>query len=276
MTRATPHARRPQSRNGGQVDALATIPRYVAIRRALATRIMSGDWRPGHRVPSEHELMEQYGCSRMTVNKALSTLASSGLIVRRRRLGTFVAAPQSQETVLEIHDIRAEVLAIGHDYRYDVLSCRARKAARADVLRLALRPDTHVLALTVLHYASERPFVLEERIISLASVPEARTEHFASYPPGTWLLKHIPWTQAEHTIRAAPAEEETAATLGLNAGAACLVVERKTWRVDMPITWVRLCYPGDRHQLVARFAPGGQAKAVGRDPPPKPRRRGSA
>jgi GntR family histidine utilization transcriptional repressor len=221
---------------------------------------MSGDWRPGHRVPSEHELMEQYGCSRMTVSKALSALASSGLIVRKRRSGTFVASPQLQESVLEIHDVRAEVTASGRDYRYSLLTRRIRKATRTDIDRLAINPTTRILALVVLHYASELPFVLEERIIPLSSVPEAEAERFLSSPPGTWLLAHIPWTQAEHTIRAESADEDTAAKLGLGRGAACLVVERKTWRAGVPVTWVRLCYPGDRHQLVARFSPAGQAK----------------
>jgi GntR family histidine utilization transcriptional repressor len=248
------------------VDAAVGVPRYVEIRRALASRIMSGDWRPGHRVPSEHELMAQYRCSRMTVNKALSALASSGLIIRKRRSGTFVASPQSQETVLEIHDIQAEVTARGQDYRHLVLSRRVRKATRKEIERLAIDPAARVLALLVLHYASELPFVLEDRLISLATVPEAEAEEFDSSPPGTWLLAHIPWTQAEHTIRAESADEILAAKLGVDAGAACLVVERKTWRAGSPVTWVRLCYPGDRHQLVARFAPAGQAKAE-RTPP---------
>ena len=48
-------------------------------------RILSGEWPPGYRIPFEHELTAQYGCSRMTVNKALSALVKKGLIERRRR-----------------------------------------------------------------------------------------------------------------------------------------------------------------------------------------------
>ena len=72
------------------------LPRYAEIRRALEEAIMSGAWRPGRRVPSEHALMEQFGCSRMTVNKALSALAEAGLILRKRRSGSFVASPASE------------------------------------------------------------------------------------------------------------------------------------------------------------------------------------
>ncbi|MCF5941665.1 GntR family transcriptional regulator, partial [Xanthomonas perforans] len=64
---------------------------HQRIRQDLEQRIHSGDWPPGHRVPPEHELMAQYGCSRMTVNKVLGLLADAGMIERRRRTGSFVA-----------------------------------------------------------------------------------------------------------------------------------------------------------------------------------------
>src|SRR5690554_1002111 len=78
----------------------------------ISARILSGEWPPGHRIPYEHELTSQYGCSRMTVNKALSQLAKSGLIERRRRSGSFVRMPKSQAAILDIHDVRAEVQAL--------------------------------------------------------------------------------------------------------------------------------------------------------------------
>ena len=241
-------------------DSVSVVPRYIEIRLALSDRIISGDWPPGHRVPSEHELMGQYGCSRMTVNKALSALAASGLIIRKRRSGTFVANPQSQHPVLEIQDIRAEVTENGQAYAYQILSRRIRKATSLDIEHLGVPPGTRVLALSVLHCTSGVPFVLEDRIISLVSIPEAEAESFADAPPGTWLLAQIPWTHAEHVIRAVGADAEAAVTLSIAMGTACLVIERKTWRGNTPLTWVRLCYPGGRHQLLARFTPGRDAR----------------
>ena len=97
---------------------------------------MSGDWPPGHRIPFEHELSAEYHCSRMTVNKALSQLAKSGLIERRRRSGSFVSRPRSQAAILEIHDIRAEVQALGRPYRYELVAREIRRATAADRQRL--------------------------------------------------------------------------------------------------------------------------------------------
>ena len=79
----------------------------------LEGRILSGDWAPGVRIPFEHELTTRYGCSRMTVNKAISELADRGLVIRRRRAGTFVAQPRAHSAVLSIPDLRAEATGRG-------------------------------------------------------------------------------------------------------------------------------------------------------------------
>lgn len=68
---------------------------YQRIFTDIETKIISGDWRPGDRIPVEHELAAEYRCSRMTVSKALSALSERGMIVRRRKTGSFVASPRS-------------------------------------------------------------------------------------------------------------------------------------------------------------------------------------
>ena len=95
-------------------------------------RILSGDWPPGHRIPFEHELMASYGCSRMTVNKALGELVRKGLIERRRKAGTYVRFPHVQSAVMEINDLRREVQALGLPYRYSIVERRVRPLAEAD------------------------------------------------------------------------------------------------------------------------------------------------
>src|SRR6476620_6474263 len=96
---------------------------YKQIRLDIERRILTGEWPPGHRIPFEHQLMARYGCSRMTVNKALSELAQADLIERRRRAGTFVRRPQHLSAVLTIADIRAEITALGRNYGYQLIDC---------------------------------------------------------------------------------------------------------------------------------------------------------
>jgi len=114
---------------------------------------------------------------------------------------------------------------------------------------------TPLVELVCRHYAGKRVFALEERIISLDAVPSAGETDFAEQSPGPWLVSCVPWSNAQHSIRAVVSTEENAAMLGVPAGSPCLVVERQTWNADQPVTHVRFTYPGDSHALVAKFTP---------------------
>jgi GntR family histidine utilization transcriptional repressor len=221
----------------------------------ITERIVSGDWPPGHRIPFEHELSDEYQCSRMTVNKAMSQLAKSGLIERRRRSGSFVSQPRSHAAILEIHDIKAEVQALGRPYRYELLSRDVRRVTASDMQQFDVAPSASVVELACRHFAGRKPFCLEQRLISLTAVPDAAAESFAELAPGPWLLGRVPWSAAEHIIRATAAGPETAAALDIPEASPCLIVERRTWSADQPVTHVRLTYSGDGHALVARFTP---------------------
>ena len=83
---------------------------------------------------------------------------------------------------------------------------------------------------------------------------------FSATPPGKWLTAQVPWTAAEHKIYAIGAEGEVARHLDIKTGAPCLVVQRRTWCDQGPVTLVRLIYPADAHALVARFTPAQAAR----------------
>ena len=234
---------------------MSNVSMHERILGDIEGRILSGAWPPGHRIPFEHELSVQYACSRMTVNKALTQLAKAGLIERRRRVGSFVSRPPSRSALLEITDIKSEVAALGLGYRFEVLARRERSLQRNDEAKLEGQKSGRVLDLTCRHWAGKRPFCLEERLISLASVPEAAHETFADASPGPWLLARAPWTTAEHRIRASAAAAKQARLLEVAEATPCLAIERRTWSGTVPITFVRLTYPGQSHELVARFSP---------------------
>lgn len=225
---------------------------HSRIRQDIETRIMSGEWRPGHRIPYEHEWMALYGCSRMTVNKALRSLVQAGLLESRRRAGTFVAAPRFHRAALEIPDIRAEVAEQGLAYRIELIRCERRHTDDGDKVLLQVSGGD-ILAIECRHFADDQPYALEHRLINLDAVPEAAGVDFSTEPPGSWLLGHVPWTEAEHRITAINADAAAAAQLGVATGHACISLERWTWRGDERITYARQVYPGERYALVAHF-----------------------
>jgi GntR family transcriptional regulator len=67
-------------------------PLYLQIADELRDQILSEAFRPGARLPSEHELMETYGAARQTVRKAIAELKSEGLLDSERGRGVFVRA----------------------------------------------------------------------------------------------------------------------------------------------------------------------------------------
>lgn len=187
------------------------------------------------------------------MGRAIGALVEAGLLVRRRRAGTFVATPRVEETVLEIHDIAAEVKASGRTYAFERQGRRVRRATAADALKLEVEPGSPVLSIQGIHRANGAPIAIEDRLINLEVVPQARSEAFAATPPGSWLLVEVPWTEAQHQINAVNADEATSTLLALAPASACLRMERRTWRGANSVTWVRLTFPGDQLRLVGRF-----------------------
>jgi len=227
---------------------------HQRITADLGGEIRSGAWPPGHRIPFEHELMARYGCARATVNKAVHALAVQGLVERRRKAGTFVAAPHITSAVLQIPDIRAEIESRGQRYAWARLAWRIRPA-RPGGDEAPLDPAGDLLQVKGLHIAGARPFALEERLINLAAVPKAADCEFKHVAPGAWLLAHVAWTEARHEISAINPDPETAAALG--HARACLVLKRWTWRQQAGITFARQVFAAETIELTARFTPGG-------------------
>src|SRR4029434_5579724 len=72
------------------IDPKQPIPLYYQLKTLLLEEILGGRYGSGDRLPTEHELCEQYAISRTPVSRALSELAEEGVILRHRRRGTFV------------------------------------------------------------------------------------------------------------------------------------------------------------------------------------------
>ncbi len=223
------------------------------IMEEITVRMRPGEWPPGTRLPVETELAAQNGCARGPANKAMTALAEAGLVERRRKGGSFVARPPVHSAVLDIPDIAQLITARGEIYAFVLLSRRLRLSA--DGPETALKSSDPVLALEGVHRAGDAPFAYETRILNLAAAPDAEKVDFSHTAPGSWLLTHIPWTEARHRITSVGADRTAARRLEIRIGTPCLQLERWTWRAGVGVTYARQTYPGDRYDLVADFAP---------------------
>ena len=221
----------------------------------IEARIASGEWKPGHRIPFEHELVTHYGCARATVGKALTALVRAGLLERRRKAGTFVAYPHLHSAVLDIPDIGKAIAERTGSYRFELLTSNNRQDDR---ISGHFATGTSLRHITGIHHGQDGPFAFEDRFISLAAVPSAADADFKTQSPGTWLIRSVPWTQARHRISAVGASAEVSSHLAVPRHTPCLLVERWTWRTGEPVTYVCQTFRGDRFDLVATFVPEGR------------------
>lgn len=232
----------------------STISLHQTIIEDLKSRIFSGELPPGTRIPSEHDLAATYDCSRMTVNKAITSLARVGLVTRRMGAGSFIALPNVAEAVIEIRDLGFEVAERGLEYRIEVLKREVRQATRSEQ-RLLTSGKVKILSLTCLHFAGDRACALEHRIINLNQAPTAQDVDFSKHFAASWISTHVSWLTGEHEITAVNADAESAKLLGIDQGRACMQVTRWVWREECKLTHAKITYPGDWYSIIARFRP---------------------
>lgn len=227
-----------------------TIPQPVSwqsIQTEVLRRIHEREWPPGHVIPGEVDLAAEFGCARATVNRALRSLAETGILERRRKAGTRVALHPVSRATLDIPILRQEIEERGHSYGYTLFKRGEVRPPKS--LRPMLGPSA--LRVTAIHLADERPFVLEDRWINLTAVGSARDQPFETVSANEWLLQTVPYTHGEISFAAIAAKKMTSERLGTYEGAPIFVIERATWDHDQMVTCVHLSY-----------APGYQIKTV--------------
>ncbi len=229
------------------------VARYQQVKDHITHRIRQGQWQPGDRLPSESELVQQFGLSRMTVNRALRELAEQGRIERVAGVGSFVAQAKAQSTLLHIANLGAEVRERGHDYACRVLSVQ-RMAAPVDVAAtLELNTGESVFHAVCVHLEDGVPVQLEDRYVNPRMAPQFGEQDFSALQPSEYLVRHVPYDQMEHVVDAVLPTAEQARLLQIQPADPCLLLTRRTWSRGVPVTVVRCLHPGARYRLGSRM-----------------------
>jgi GntR family histidine utilization transcriptional repressor len=234
---------------------------YQQVEDFIVRNIQDGSWPPGHRLPSEHELVQRFGMSRMTVNRALRELVQQGRIVRVAGVGSFVAQEKPQSTLLHIASIGREVRERGHAYRFAVRTAE-RAAAPPDVsTTLGLQAGDMAFHTVCLHLENEVPVQLEDRWVNPRVVPDFLERDLAAVPPGDWLVQTVPFDEIEHLVDAVLPCAEEARILQIEAAEPCLLLTRRTWTRTYAVTLVRCLHPSSRYRLGCRFDAVGSPRS---------------
>lgn len=106
-------ARPTQTVGNIELDRRSTVTLQRQIARSLRTRLQKGEWRAGDRLPSERDLCETYGVSRITVRYALDNLEREGLISRDRGSRALVRAPLFEAAPRKVASLTKELATKG-------------------------------------------------------------------------------------------------------------------------------------------------------------------
>lgn len=233
------------------------IPRYRQVKELIIQRISSGELQPRDRVPSENELVDSTGVSRMTANRALRELNDEGYVDRVAGVGTFVADFKAVSHVLEVRNIADEIARRGHEHSASVLISPETPVDPAVSAALETEQNTALLHVRIVHHENGIPIQLEDRYVLPDFAPEFLKQDFSKVTPSAYLSSVSPLQEAEHVVRAAMPDAQTKQSLEMTDEEPCLVVTRRTWAHGRPVSFARLYHPGSRFEMSGHYAPPG-------------------
>jgi GntR family histidine utilization transcriptional repressor len=233
--------------------AKSELPAYEQVKAWIRGHIASGEWRPGDPVPSEAALMQQFGVSRMTVNRSLRELAGEGLVDRVQGSGTRVAQLHRISSKLTIRDIHEEVTERGHVHSARVLHVAREKAGAQLARSLGVRAGATVFHTVLIHMENGVPIQYEDRYVNPAAAPQYMDTDFTQTSPTLHLLRHAPLTEASYSIEACLPTADEARELAIKRADPCLAMMRRTVSGAHVASVARLVYPGTRYSFAGQF-----------------------
>ncbi len=231
------------------------LPLWFQIAERLRRAIVDGTFVAGDALPSETQLNQAFGISRSTSRTALNSLEQEGLIVRKSGKGSIVLGPRVEQPAIEMYGFSDDMRQRGLRPSYNtVFAGRGRVNLEASDA-LGLRANATVYHSRRVLKADDQPVGLALSWIPFnvfgdAPLPTADDlNHNSLY---RWLNEKcgVELTGARETIEAALAEGDMVGELQVPAGAAVLVVRRRSEAFDgSPVEYAILHFRADRYRL---------------------------
>lgn len=228
------------------------IPLYYQIENVLREKITSGAFGDGERLPTELELIKEYGVSRITVRQALQSLSADGLIDRKQGRGTFVAERKSKKRkfsgTIHLTGSLDELIELGVDTPVKVLEMNQVEADVHEAELLQIKVGSPIYRLNRLRLYENKPFgliinYLPESIgsrLTLAELSSGALLHTLESKLGYHL------ESARQEIKAELADPYLANLLEIRVGNALLSIERTVYADGgIPVEYVHMLYRSD-------------------------------
>lgn len=230
----------------------APVPLYQQVKSALETEIREEKYTVEERLPSERELCERFGVSRMTARQAIKELEREGLVFSRVGKGTFVSAPKIEQQLSNLTGFSSDIRARGARPSSMVLSAEiiAADAQLSSVLKIM--QGSEVVKLSRLRFSNELPLCIETAHIPHYLCPNILQNDFAHES-----LYHVferdygqRLVRAEQIMEARLANTRELDLLKMTAPAPVLRIERFTYnQQDILLEFVTSAYRGDLYKF---------------------------
>lgn len=202
---------------------------YLQLAELIENGIQEGHYRPFDRLPTEQQLIEAYGVSRITVRQALDHLLGRGLIVRKQGKGTFVAGPVIERDLLSLRELMDQLAEQSDRPEIDLLLWE-EAVPPAHVRRALNAGDPPLYHLVRLFRRNGQPFAISDSYFS-EFVGDLTRQH-ATTRATCDIIETIAGQAIAHSIvrtRIQPGDNAMAEQLGITAGTPLLVLERTSF-----------------------------------------------
>lgn len=137
------------------------IPLYHQISQIILNQIEQGIFKPGTKLPSESELIECFGVSRITIRSALAELIDEGVINSIKGKGSFVASPKALYTADDHYGFTRSCQIAGKTASTKVLDINLVYPPQSIASFLNVDVSDKVIMIQRLRYVNQTPMLLE-------------------------------------------------------------------------------------------------------------------
>jgi GntR family transcriptional regulator len=250
---------------------LGPVPLHHQVYLDLRAAIESNELRPGDRVPPERELARRYGCSLITIRRALTELAREQRVERTRGRGTFVLRPRVDRDLAGTLSFTEEMQTRGLDAETRLVAARPESAGEAVANALGIEVGAPTLYLERVRLGGGEPFLLEQVHLPAERFPgllASDLEHGSLYEILTRRYDtHI--GRARETLEPVLLHAREARLLGCRPRTPALLIEGIASTVDgSPVELGRTYVRGDRtryyvERVVVRSSAGPPVREIG-------------
>jgi GntR family transcriptional regulator len=228
-------------------------PRYREIEHAIRQRLAR--LKPGAELPSEAQLCDEFGVSRMTARHAIDRLAQEGLVFRMRGRGTFVSEPPTHRRANSLLSFSNEMRRQGRTPSSRLLGRALRAATREEAARLQLKDAEKVLWFRRIRLADGHPIAVESTRLHRRTAAAVLAADLQTVSLHAVLVRAgFPPTRGRATISAEPASADDARWLEMRKGDPMLVERRVIVDQEgLPLEFTESRYPADRYALDVDF-----------------------